>query len=188
MCYKILKVDGKIACRTTIRPLNFSERADPEHENPRVDFDTHITDRLGAAATMGDFDTSDLTPECVYYEDPNTAIHEGSPDEILPTPESGDNYVNVEIMLPRGDEMAMVRVTKRACESNGNPLGTTNTKTILDTCQYIVEFSDGDKAELADNVISTNMYAQYNPDGNQHILLDSIIKFCPSTTAICYAD
>ena len=138
MCYKILKVDGKIACRTTIRPLNFSERADPEHENPRVDFDTHITDRLGAAATMGDFDTSDLTHECIYYEDTETEIHRGPPDEILPTPESGDNYVNMEIMLTRGYEMAMGRVTKRACDSNGNSLGTANTNPILYTRQYIV--------------------------------------------------
>ena len=131
---------------------------------------------------------SDLTPECVYYKDPDTAIHEVSPDEILPTPDSGENYVNVEIMLPRGDEMAMGRVNKRACESNGNPFQTANTNPILDTRQYIVEFADGYEAELAANVIATNMYAQCDPDGNQYVLLDSVIDFCRSTTAFCYAD
>ena len=68
-----------------------------------------------------------------------------------------------------GDEIAMGRVTKRARESNSNPLGTANTNPILDTLQYIVEFSDRDEAELAANVIAKNMYAQYDPDGNQYV-------------------
>ena len=135
MCYNILKEDGQIACYTTVSSLTLSERADPEHEKLRIDFDTHITDRLGAAATMGYFDTSYLTPECVYCKDPNTAIHEGSPDEILLAPDSGGNYVNVEIILPRGYEMAKGRVTKWARDSNGNPLGTVNINPILNTCQ-----------------------------------------------------
>jgi len=104
----------------------------------RETFDSHITDRLGAGSTERDFDPSDLTPDCVYYEDDHSSIQEGSPDEILPTPEGGDNYVNVEIMLPRGNEMAMGRVTKRARDSDGNPLGTVHDNPILDTRQYIV--------------------------------------------------
>ena len=80
MYYKILKSDCKIACSTAVRSLTFYENADLEYEKLRIDFETHINDRLGAVATMGDFDTSDLTHEYVYCEDPNTAIHEGSPD------------------------------------------------------------------------------------------------------------
>ena len=38
---------------------------------------------------------------------------------------------------------------------------------ILDTRKYIVQFNDGDEAELAANVIATNMYAQCDPEGNQ---------------------
>jgi len=66
----------------------------------RDDFDTHITDYLGAASTERDFDPSDLTPDYVYYKDDESFIQEGSPDKILPTPEGGDKYVNVGIMLP----------------------------------------------------------------------------------------
>ena len=46
----------------------------------RTDFDTQIADRLGAAPTMTDFDPSDLTPDCIYYEDDETSCQEGSPD------------------------------------------------------------------------------------------------------------
>ena len=53
--------------------------------------------------------------------------------------------------------MAMGRVTKRARDSDGNPLGTVHENPILNTRQYIVEFNDGDEAELAANVIAANM-------------------------------
>ena len=91
-------------------------------------------------------------------------------------------------MLPHGDEMAMGRVTKRARDSDGNPLRTAHENPILDTCQYIVEFNDGDEAELAANVIATNIYAQCDPEGNQYVLLYSLIDFRRSTTALCYDD
>ena len=84
--------------------------------------------------------------------------------------------------------MAMGRVIKRARDSDGNPLGTANDNPIVNTRQYIVQFTDGDEAELAAYVIATNMYAQCDPDGNQYVLLDSLIDYRRSTTALCYDD
>ena len=126
-----------------------------------------------------------MTPECVYYKDPYKTSHEGSPYEVLPTPESWDNYVNMEIMLPRGYEIAMGGVTKRDRDLDGNPFGTANENHILDTSQYIFEFADGDEAELSANVIASNMYAQCDPDGDQYTLLGSIIDFRRSKTDFC---
>ena len=53
--------------------------------------------------------------------------------------------------------MAMGKVTNRVCDSDGNPFGTAHEIPILDTRQYIVEFNDRYEAELAANVIATNM-------------------------------
>ena len=89
-------------------------------------------------------------------------------------------------MLPRGDEMAMGRVTKRDRDSDSHPLRTSHENPILDTHQYIVEFNDRDEAEHAANVIATNMYLQCDPEGNQYVLLHSVIDFRCSTTALCY--
>ena len=188
LCYKILKEDGNISFRTTVRSLTLNELVKPSHIKQRDRFNTHISDRLGAASTKMYFEPYDLTPDFVYYEDTDSPIQEGSPEKILPTPEINDNFVNVEIMLSRGDEMAMGRVTKRASDSDSNPLGTAHKNPILDTRQYIVEFNDIDKAELAANVIATNMYAQCDPEGKQYVILDSLIDFCRSTNALCYYD
>ena len=82
----------------------------------------------------------------------------------------------------------MGRVTKRACDSDGNPLGNAHENPILDTRQYIVKFNDGDEAELSANIIATNMYAKCDPEGNQYVLLDPLIDLHRSTTALCYYD
>ena len=67
LCYKILKADENISCRTTVRSLTLKELVDPSHINQRDDFNNHISDRLGAASTNMNFEPSDLTPDCVYY-------------------------------------------------------------------------------------------------------------------------
>ena len=83
MCYKILKTDGQVACQTTLWSLTLEERADPEKNNLRDEFDTHVTYWLGEAMTMKYFSTSNLTPKYVYYEDPYSTILEGYIDEVL---------------------------------------------------------------------------------------------------------
>ena len=79
-------------------------------------------------------------------------------------------------------------MTKRARDNDGNPMGTANTNPILDTRQYVVEFEDGTEAELTANAIAQSMYAQCDPDGNKCVLLDSLIDFRQSTTALGIAD
>ena len=52
MCYKILKAGGQVAFQNTVWYLTLEGRADPEHKKLRDDFDTHVTNRLGGAATI----------------------------------------------------------------------------------------------------------------------------------------
>ena len=63
-----------------------------------------------------------------------------------------------------------------------------NHNPIPESRQYRVEFEDDTEAELTVNAIAQSMYAQCDPDGNQYLMLDSIVDFCRITTAFCYAD
>ena len=141
---------------------------------------------------MSDFPLNDLTPEFEYYADDVEDRFEGTPDEIKeappPTPEASDNYVGSRLQLPRGQSLAHSSVLKRARDSADNFIGCPNKNPILDTRGYIVEFEDGEQAELAANIIAQSMYAQCDPDGNQYVVFDSIVEFRRSTTALCYAD
>ena len=77
---------------------------------------------------------------------------------------------------------------KRARDNDDNIIGCANEKPILDTREYVVEFKDGEQAELAFNTIAKSMYAQCDPDGNQYVMFDSIVDFRRRKTALCYAD
>ena len=56
---------------------------------------------MGPAAAVHDFHVDELTPEYEPYDDPvDEDGLEGTGDELPPTPEVADNYVNMRIELP----------------------------------------------------------------------------------------
>ena len=55
---------------------------------------------------------------------------------------------------------------KHAHVNDDNVIGRANENPILDTRGYVVEFEDGEQAELAANTIAQSMYDQCDPDGN----------------------
>ena len=67
-------------------------------------------------------------------------------DELF-TPDTYDQYLQMELALPQGDslEPRLARVTKRLMDSNGIPIGTAHQNPLLDTRMYEVEFADGEK-------------------------------------------
>ncbi len=65
--------------------------------------------------------------------------------------------------------------TSQKRDKDSNPVGLTNASSILDTREYTFTFDDGDETILNANLIAEAMYAQCDPDGNQYVLLDSII-------------
>ena len=95
---------------------------------------------------------------------------EGTPDEIKEappsTPEASDNYVGLRLHLPHGQSLARGRVLKRAHDNDENVIGRANENPILYTRGYVVEFEDGEQAELAANTIAQSIYAQCDPDEN----------------------
>ncbi len=76
------------------------------------------------------------------------------------------------------------RVTSRKRNKDSNPVGLANANPILDTQEYTFTFDNGDEIVLNANLIAEAMYAQCNPDGNQYILLDSLIDHKQLDTAI----
>jgi hypothetical protein len=67
-------------------------------------------------------------------------------------------------------------VTSWKRDKDGNPIGLANANPILDTCEYTF------------NLIAEAIYAQCDPDGNQYVLLDSIIDHRQLDTAIRPSD
>ncbi len=66
-------------------------------------------------------------------------------------------------------------LTSRKRDKDGNPVGLANANPILDTHEHTFTFNNGDETVLNSNLIVEAMYVQCDPDGNQYVLLDSII-------------
>ena len=73
---------------------------------------------------------------------------EGTTDAPLkylePTPESGDKYVNADVMLPHGRTLSRVQVIGGNSDADGNPICKSNENTILYSHLYRVDFEDGE--------------------------------------------
>eukprot|EP00804_Cyclotella_cryptica_P009101 CCRYP_003177-RA/>CCRYP_003177-RA protein AED:0.23 eAED:0.23 QI:0/0/0/1/1/1/2/0/629 len=189
---KILKQNGEVVHRSTYRGLTPEEIANPIEQAAMKNFDETIQAKLGPKTSIDDFKDLgiDESPILDKYEDDD---HDGRipdpPDEELDaTPEIGDNYVNTEVMLPRGDHMARGKVIRRKRDAEGNPIGRANNNPILDTRQYEVQFADGEVTELTANVIAEVMFAQCDEDGNEYVLFDSFVDFQKDGTALSMAD
>ena len=198
----IMKENGEVVCRSTYRALNELELASDVHLKKRQEYDEAIRVRYGPSADPTDFPQINLedTPTYDMYEDANTTANnnedglEGSPDdelpinEVIPTPEANDNYVNASIVLPRGNGNARGTVVSRKRDADGNVVGRANDNPILDTREYHIKFDDGEVSELTANVIAESMYASCDADGNEYLLIDSIVDYRKNDKALSLED
>ena len=60
-------------------------------------------------------------------------------------------------------------------DQDGELTGTAHNNLILDTHSYQVEFPDSQLGEYSANVIAQNVLSQCDPDGNQFLLMKSIL-------------
>ena len=134
LTYKILKINGQVVPRSAIRHLTLDELANPDHIAMTKAFDENIIQKIGVPATENDFDKDYLTPTYEYYDDDHQdTTPDAPPEKLTPTPEIGDNYLNLELMLPHGGTLARGRVTERKRDHEGNVIERSNANHILDT-------------------------------------------------------
>lgn len=144
MTAKILKENGQVVDRSTLRRLTPAELIDADHCRRRDEFLEKIKSKLGPPAELADLGPDKLN----LVQEPDT--HEPWEDEDGPSfPELeeeleaaeavGDFYVNAEVMLPTptGEE-ERARVVKRKRDHEGTPIGQANRNPLLDTRLYEV--------------------------------------------------
>jgi hypothetical protein len=101
---KILKSNGQVMYRSTLRHLTDYEHACPVHTANLKSFDDSIADRLGLITLDTDFPAEDLTPEYELFGDEGDADFDFDPDQadLEVTPEAGNNYVGVDLLFSKG--------------------------------------------------------------------------------------
>jgi len=128
LTYKLLKNNGQVVQRSTIRHLTLEELTNTDQIAMCKAFNDDIVQKIGAPATKSNFNADYLTPTYDHYEnDHQEGTPDAPPEDEVPIPEIGDNHLNMEIMFHRSGILVMGRVTERKRDHKGNTLGTSET-------------------------------------------------------------
>ena len=179
MTRKILKSNGQVVYRFTVRPLTVDEMSDPIVTRQRDTYDKQVLLKLGPklikSEMASDPDLVDaITPEYEVYVDDHDGAVPFIADIDDADPNTYDQYVGAKVQLSKGNRVVTGTV-KRRKTNNGLVVGKANSNPILDTRTYGVEFPDGSHAEYSANIIAQNMYSQCDTEGNLYLLLKSIV-------------
>lgn len=185
MTAKILKKNGQVVHRSTYRAVTADEMKDPKMQEEMKAFDANIELKLGPGFDHEDMkDDPDIeTPTYDPYEDQENQPHV-VPDREDVQEEGYDPYTHAEVLLPSGDKMLTAKVMRPKRNRDGSMIGKGNVNPILDTRVYEVQFPDGHEAEFSANVIAESMLTQCDSEGNQFLLLDSIVDHKRETNAL----
>ena len=104
------------------------------------------------------------------------------------TPEWGDQYVNAEILLPRGDKMARGQVICQKCNTDGNLIDRSNKNPILNTHLYEEAFPEEEMTDSAAYIIAESMYAQCDVHRDEYLFLEAFIDHQKNGSALSVDD
>ena len=193
MSYWILTISGHVISSTDVQRLTNAEQSTDIWKQRMTDYDQAIAERLNienANIVLGDHDDIpqwnrlsivDEDPE--FVEEFNRVINDATLPEADKlemreyTPDAFDDYINMELGLPRGEDGELVHaiVKRRKIDDDGNPIGIANNNPLMDSRLYEIEFIDGTMEAVSANVIAENILSQVDDEGHRQMLLDEII-------------
>jgi hypothetical protein len=195
MSGKVLKINGEVMFRVSVRGLALEEIQIPDEQKTRQEYDESIKVKLGKGMQDHEFkldpDFADfMTPTHDYYEDKKEPAFEMPDIDNLDEHDvdTYDQYVGASMQLSIGDKVQTGKVTGRKLGLDGVARGKASANPILDTRTYNVEFPDGRSEEYTANVIAENMYAQCDEEGNQFLMLQDIVGHTTDGHAVERAD
>ena len=186
MSFWILAATGEQVSRTTVQRVTDLELSTNDYKEKTSRFDRDMADLLHAQTQSVTIPPDvDLWLQLTQENDAemNASYMEGRDSGWLkdqdfntepgqPTGDLTDNYVNMEIALPRSEDgqLHSACVKRRAIDQDGRPIRVANNNPMLDTRRYVVQYLDGTAETLTANTIATNLFAQVDQEGRRQLL------------------
>ena len=142
---------AEIQAKVIIYDINLSKRLKDDNLQlkPNNDNEFFLLD-------LDDLDNDTFIPR-------NGDEHAIDVDNVIPqedsTKEAFDTLINAEVSINVNDKHALGKVTKRAREADGRPIGRRDDNPFLDTRMYEVRMPDGSSHELTYNVVAKNIFS-----------------------------
>lgn len=185
MCQNILRANGTVVPRRSVRPLQTAELHSESEIKKRQIFDELIERRWGTSITPPKTEGIETDNEFEYYEDDDEEPRvvedieqpvdaTGKPLDLQP---AYDTLINAEVRLQLGEELATGKVVGRAVGDDGDTKGTYSNNPWFNSVIYEVEFPDGQVKEYAANVIAESLLTQVDGEGYSTMLMEAIIDY-----------
>jgi hypothetical protein len=141
LCFYIMPQSGKPIVRSTMQALTQDERGSLPIKDAILALDQSIKDRI--AVDSDPFIPPDLdeVEDYLVYEPAEPEAVQEEVDAV--TPETLDNLISAEVLLPKGDILLPAHVIGRKRDPDGNLIGTHHVNPIMDTRIHDVQFPDG---------------------------------------------
>jgi hypothetical protein len=133
MTYWILTSKGMIIARSSMAPLSDLDLQNLTVKNQPDEFVKTCYTWKGTPST---------SPLEIFPEVIDEPTENDMPEADSFTPESYDEYLLSQVVLPMGGELHRGQVTRRLRDHNGNPIGVRNPNPLMDTREYEVTFPE----------------------------------------------
>ena len=137
MCYYVLKGNGKVLLRSTVRPLLREEWLDKNEEADRTAFNETISKMYGEFdETLILLVPNDEMAEPLFADDDE----DETPKDASDTTSGPDEFQGAEIYLPLGDRNEIAKVIGRKRNQDGNYIGRRHQNPVLDSRIFTVQW------------------------------------------------
>ena len=180
MAQWILKANGRVVLRRSLRPLKGDEIHSPVEIKKREVFDELIKRRWGTPMTPPNTQQPNAFEKYEDHEQkeqPTLEVEDivDSTGKLINQQSAYDQIINAEVQLQLGEEMVNGKVIQRTIGPDGKVTGTYDNNPFLNSIIYDVEFPDGQVKEYAANIIAENMLTQVDSDGMSTTLMEAIV-------------
>ena len=192
MAQWVLKANGLVVPRRSVRPLHQSEVHSPSEQSKRQAFDALIERRYGNSIV------APATPAEGYkttepYEDdgqqqftiPDIEDSVDSTGRLINQCPAYDCIINAEVQMQLEEQVMKGTVKRHVLGPDGRTTGKYDDSPYRNSIVYEVEFADGEVREYMANLIAEGMLAQVDTEGNHLQLMEGIVDWrCDDSLAM----
>ena len=199
MCQWILKANGQVVPRRTVRPLRTDEIYADHEIRKRQIFDELIRKRWGDTINPPKSNSKIHTSkqhDFIEYEDeeeqpriiPEIDEMVDAQGRAINLDPPYDKLINAEVQLQNDNKLQLAKVIRRAIGPDGTTSGSYDDDPRKNSLIYEVEFPDGQVKEYAANIIAENLLSQVDLDGFSKTIFDNIVDYQKSESATNKSD
>ena len=176
----ILKANGRVVPRRSLRPLKIDELHSPVEIKKREVFDELFKRRWGTPMTPPNTQQPKVFEKYEDHEQqeqPTLEVEDivDSTGKLINQQPAYDKIINAEVQLQLGEEMVTGKVIQMTIVPDGQVTGAYDNNPFLNSIIYDVEFPGGQVKEYAFNIIAENMLTQVDSDGMSTTLMEAIV-------------